>query len=68
MRDFHCRDAGMDCSFIAAGTTDDDVLKTASDHAVKVHHLAVSDELASKVRSLIHDQSSPAHSRSMSMR
>lgn len=68
MKDFHCRDAGMDCSYVAAGTTDDEVLKQAGEHATRVHHLAVNEELASKVRSLIHDQSSPEHSRSMSMR
>jgi predicted small metal-binding protein len=68
MKDFHCRDAGMSCDFIAKGATADEVLAKAGEHAAKVHHLEVSKDLARKVTSLIHDETSPEHARSMSLR
>jgi predicted small metal-binding protein len=68
MKDFHCREAGISCDFVATGETKDEVLKKAGEHAAKVHHLEVTKDLAAKVTSLIHDEGSPAHSRAMSMR
>ena len=68
MKDFHCRDAGMNCDYVAKGTTSDEVLKKAGDHAEKVHHLKVAGDMASKVTSLIHDETSPEHQRSMARR
>jgi predicted small metal-binding protein len=65
VKDFHCRDAGMNCDFVAKGMTNDEVLRKAGEHATKVHQLNVSGELATKVTSLIHDESSPEHTRSM---
>lgn len=68
MKDFHCRDAGMDCDFVAKGMTNDEVLKKAGEHAQKVHHLAASGDLTKKVVSLIHDESSEEHKRSVARR
>jgi predicted small metal-binding protein len=68
VKDFHCRDAGMNCDFVARGTTNDEVLKKAGEHAQQVHHLQVTGELASKVTSLIHDESSPEHMKAASRR
>jgi predicted small metal-binding protein len=68
MKDFHCREAGMKCDYIATGETPDEVLRKAEAHAAKVHNLELDEALASKVTSLIHDQGSPAHARAMSLR
>jgi predicted small metal-binding protein len=68
MQDFHCRDAGISCDFVAKGTTKEEVLKKAGEHAAKVHKLEMTKDLAAKVTSLIHDEGSAEHARSMSMR
>jgi predicted small metal-binding protein len=68
MKDFHCRDAGMDCDYVAKGQTDDEILKKAGEHAQKVHHLDLGGDMTKKVTSLIHDESSEAHRRSASQR
>jgi len=65
VKDFHCRDAGMNCDYVAKGMTNDEVLKKAGEHAAKVHQLKVSGDLATKVTSLIHEESSPEHARSL---
>jgi predicted small metal-binding protein len=65
MKDFHCRDAGMSCDFIAKGNSEKEILDQAGAHAQSVHKLTVTPELADKVKGLIHDESSEAHRRSM---
>lgn len=32
MKTISCRDAGVDCDFVARGNTADEVMKTASEH------------------------------------
>jgi predicted small metal-binding protein len=66
MRDFHCRDAGMKCDFVAKGSTDDEVLRQAGQHAQQAHGMTVTPDLEKTVRGLIHEESSEAHRRSMS--
>ncbi|HET6439573.1 MAG TPA: DUF1059 domain-containing protein [Anaeromyxobacter sp.] len=66
MKDFHCRDAGMSCDFVARGNSEKEILDQAGAHAQKAHNMNVTPELAEKVRNLIHDESSEAHKRSMS--
>ena len=68
MKDFRCRDSGMNCDFVATGATDDEVLRKAGDHAASVHHLEVTQELASRVVSLIHDEDGDEWGRFDSMR
>ena len=65
MKDFHCRDAGMKCDYVARGQTDDDIVKDARTHAQQAHGMNVTPELEKTVRGLIHDESSDAHRRSM---
>jgi predicted small metal-binding protein len=65
MRDMHCRDAGIDCDFVARGNTDQEILTLAGRHAKDVHGMTMSPDLEKKVRGLIHDESSDAHRRSM---
>ncbi|HEX8909928.1 MAG TPA: DUF1059 domain-containing protein [Anaeromyxobacteraceae bacterium] len=66
MKDFHCRDAGMKCDFVARGESKDEILRQAGEHAQKAHQMTISPELTKRVESLIHDEGSEAHRRSMS--
>jgi len=65
VKDFHCRDAGMNCDWTARGETPDEIMKAARVHAEQVHHLKVTGELASKLTGLIHDENSEAHRRAL---
>jgi predicted small metal-binding protein len=66
MKDFHCRDAGMSCDFVARGSSEKEIMDQAGQHAQQVHQLTVTPDLADRVRGLIHDESSDAHRRSLS--
>jgi len=66
MKDFHCKDAGMKCDFVARGDTNQEILRIAGEHAKQAHNLTVTPELAKKVESLIHDENSDAHRRALS--
>jgi predicted small metal-binding protein len=66
MKDFHCRDAGMNCDFVARGNSNDEILKQAGEHARTAHNMQVTPDLRKKVEGLIHDESSEEHRRSMS--
>ena len=65
MRDMHCRDAGMDCDFVARGNDDKEILSQAGRHAQSVHNESMTPDLEKAVRGLIHDESSEAHRRSL---
>jgi predicted small metal-binding protein len=65
MKDMHCRDAGMDCDFVARGNTAKEILDQVGPHAQQAHGMAVTPEMAKKVESLIHDENSEAHRRSL---
>jgi predicted small metal-binding protein len=66
MRDFHCKDAGMKCDFVARGNTDREVLDQAGRHAKDVHGMKMDRDLEKRVQGLIHDENSEAHRKSMS--
>ncbi len=65
MKDMHCRDAGMDCDFVARGGSDKEILDQAGRHAKDVHGMTMSPDLEKTVRGIIHDESSEAHRKSM---
>jgi predicted small metal-binding protein len=65
MKDLHCRDAGMDCDFVARGNTTKEILDQAGTHAQKVHGMALTADVTRKMESLIHDENSEAHRRSL---
>jgi len=65
MKDFHCRDAGLSCDFVARGTTDRQVLDQAARHAEQAHGQARTREVEERVLRLIHDEDSDAHRHSM---
>ncbi|HEY6100088.1 MAG TPA: DUF1059 domain-containing protein [Anaeromyxobacter sp.] len=66
MKDFHCRDAGLNCDFVARGDDEKEILDQAGQHARQAHNMNLSPDLEQKVRGLIHDESSEAHRRSAS--
>jgi predicted small metal-binding protein len=65
MKDFHCRDAGLNCDFVARGQNEKEILDQAGRHAEQAHHMKVTPEMADQVRKLIHDEDSDAHRHSM---
>jgi predicted small metal-binding protein len=51
-----CRDAGFDCDRIVRGETEEEIMKSVSEHAMKVHNMKPEDltpELMEKIKSLI---------------
>jgi len=66
VKDFHCKDMGQGtCGFIARGNTEDDVIKQAKSHAQSAHQMQLNPDMEKQARTLIHDESSDAHKRSM---
>lgn len=59
MREFHCKDVGMpDCSFVAKGKDDDEVMRKAAEHAKKDHNMqTVPPDLERRARSAIREAS-----------
>jgi predicted small metal-binding protein len=59
MREFHCKDVGMpDCSFVAKGKDDDEVMRKAAEHAKKDHNMqTVPPDLERRARSAIRESS-----------
>jgi predicted small metal-binding protein len=52
-----CREVGVDCDFEARGETEQEVLQKCAEHAKSAHGMdEIPPELASKVRSSIHDE------------
>lgn len=51
-----CRDTGADCDFVAQGSSEDEVMAKAAEHARKDHGFDdIPPELADKVKAAIHD-------------
>ncbi len=65
MKDMHCRDAGIECGFVAQGETEEDVKRVAAAHAFDAHGLRLTPDVERTIESLIHDSNSDAHRRSM---
>ena len=64
MKDFHCRDVGGSCDFVARGQNNDEILKQAE----SAHQMKVTPDLTKKVEGLIHDENSEAHRQSTTRR
>ena len=65
MKDFHCRDVGGTCDFVARGNSNKEILEQVRTHAQNDHKMQVTPELTTEVEGLIHDESSDAHRRSI---
>jgi predicted small metal-binding protein len=49
-----CRDVGFDCNGVIKAKTEDEALKLAAEHAMKVHGLKeITPEIVAKVKSVI---------------
>ena len=56
MKELRCRDAGVDCDFVARGETEKEVVRQAEEHARRDHKMQViPKEMEEKMRSLIRD-------------
>jgi predicted small metal-binding protein len=53
MKTLHCRDAGFDCQAVIRANTEEEVLKQAAQHALEVHGVPVTQELAEQLKTLI---------------
>ena len=56
MKKLYCRDAGFDCQGVITANTEDEVLNQAAQHALEVHGVSVTPELAEQLRTLIKDE------------
>ncbi len=52
-----CRDVGFDCDQKIRAATEEEILNQAAEHAQTAHNVKVTPEMASKVKSLIRDES-----------
>ena len=68
MKDFHCRDVGANCDFVARGENNQEILKQVSKHADNAHQMKVTPDLQKKVEGLIHEENSDAHRQSADRR
>jgi len=52
-----CRDVGFDCDGVIKAKTEDEALKLAAEHAMKVHGLKeITPEIIKKVKSVIREE------------
>ena len=56
MKTLHCSDAGFDCKGVIRANTDEEVLKQAAQHALDVHGVSVTPELAEQLKTLIKEE------------
>lgn len=57
MLKFKCKDVGFECSFVAKGKTEDDILSQCANHAKNDHGMKpeeITDELRNKIKANIH--------------
>ena len=55
-RELHCNDLMPGCGYVAKGSTDEEVIKQAAEHAREVHDIReITPELAAKVKSAIRE-------------
>jgi predicted small metal-binding protein len=65
MREFRCRDAGMDCDYVARGASDREVMDQAFRHAHDAHGMSRDRELEDRVLGLIRDEGADDDRQSM---
>ena len=56
MKTLHCSDAGFDCEGVIKATTEEEVLTQAAEHALNVHGVSVTPELAAQLKTLIKEE------------
>lgn len=51
-----CQDLGFDCDAVVRSGSEEELMAQVADHARKVHHVTVTDDMANQVRSKIHTE------------
>jgi predicted small metal-binding protein len=54
MKTLACRDVGLDCDNVIKGTTEEDILKSAEEHAWEIHAIKP-EEITSEMKAIIED-------------
>ena len=55
MKELRCRDAGLDCDFVAQGESVDDVMQKAVVHGSVEHQMEASPELLEMAKMFVRD-------------
>ncbi|MBA4196473.1 MAG: DUF1059 domain-containing protein [Chitinophaga sp.] len=53
MKTLHCSDAGFTCDAVVTAATTEEVLQQAATHALAVHGVTVTQEMATQIATLI---------------
>jgi predicted small metal-binding protein len=56
MKKLNCCDAGFDCPAVVLAESEEEVLKQAAQHALEVHGVMVTAEMAEQIKTLITDE------------
>ena len=56
MKTIHCSDAGFVCKAVLKADTEEEILAGAAEHALKVHGVSVTPELAQQIKTLIKEE------------
>ncbi len=56
MKTLKCKDVGFDCPGVIQANTNEEVLNQAAKHALDVHGVTVSPELAAQITTLIKEE------------
>jgi predicted small metal-binding protein len=56
MKTLHCSDAGFDCKTVVQANTTEEILQQASKHALEVHGVTVTTEMAAQIVTLIKEE------------
>jgi predicted small metal-binding protein len=56
MKTLHCADAGFNCTGVIKGSSEEEILQQATQHAREVHQVEVTPEMASQLRTLIREE------------
>ena len=56
MKKLNCCDAGFDCPAVVRADSEEEVLEQAAQHALDVHGVTVTAEMAAQIKTLITDE------------
>jgi len=56
MKKLNCRDVGFDCPGVIKANSEEEVLTRAAQHALKVHGVNVTAEMAAQIKTLIKEE------------
>ncbi len=60
MKKLNCCDAGFDCPGVIRANSEEEVLNQAAQHALEVHGVTVTAEMAEHIKTLIKDEEEEA--------